>query len=227
VKASHIQFAKLVAVTALLFCSRPGIAQQTSCKPDYFTVLDFANEPSVWSPDLSKRIRLLKDLTIRVEANGKDVGAIKLPYEDDEPVNTFIKWSDDSGAFYVLIGSNAIDGQTIAYEMLGDELRELQAPKAVAQEFAKHHSCQTRGNNLYAIRWEQNSHQLLLMAEVYPTSDCGREMGFSEGYVAEAATGKILKRYTSTQIEAMLRECWPDKLLDGADNNTPRKAKDK
>jgi len=171
----------------------------------------------VWSPDHSKRIRLLKNLTMRVEVNGKDLGALELP---DDPVNTMIEWSQDSQAFYVQVGGNAISGQVIAYAVVNAKLQELRAPKLVAEEFAKHHFCKERGNNLYAIRWQKGSQQLLLMPEVYDTSDCGSDMGFTAGYLAEAATGKILKRYSSTQIEAIQRECWPEKLLD----QTPKKA---
>ncbi len=74
----HLALLTLTGVF-LFGCISAG-AQERSCKPDYFTVLEFAQEPSVWSPDHSRRIRLLKDLTIRVEANGKDLGALKLPY---------------------------------------------------------------------------------------------------------------------------------------------------
>jgi hypothetical protein len=206
------RFEKLISILILLACSLPSRAGQTSCKPDYFTNYDFVREPSVWSPDHTKQIRLLKDFTIRVEANGKDLGSIEL--SDPGASSVLTKWSDDSQAFYVLEGYESMyGGQTKAYSVVGDKLQELQAPNLVMQEFAKHHYCEARGDNLFGIRWEKNSHRLLLMAQVYNTGDCGNEMGFSEGYLVDADTGVILKTYHSKKVRAMQLACWPDEWL--------------
>ena len=87
---------------------------------------------------------------------------------------------------------------------------ESPAPQTVATAFAQHHYCKTRGNNLYAIRWLNGSEQLLLAPEVYPTGDCGRDLGFSAGYLANAADGKIVRKYTSKQLPAAAHGCPSD-----------------
>ena len=148
-----------------------------------------------------------KNRKLRVESGGVTIGEIELP---DDPVNTAIKWSPDSRSFYVEVSGNAIGGQLIAYTIVGHTLLKLHGPEAVAKEFAEKHSCKSRGNNLHAVRWEDGSQRLLLMPEVYPTSDCGEEMGYSEGFLVNAESGKIVKQYSQEVIEAERKKCWPD-----------------
>jgi len=100
---------------------------------------------------------------LRAESGGKSIGEIELP---DDPVNTEIKWSSDSRAFFVEVSENAIGGQVTAYVVTGDALQKLEGPEVVATEFAKHHDCKERGNIMQAMRWEQGSRQLLLMPGV-------------------------------------------------------------
>ncbi len=63
---------------------------------------------------------------------------------------------------------------------------------------------------MHAVRWEQGSQALLLMPQVYETGDCGPDLGYSEGYLVEAESGAILKKYPEKVIEAEWKKCWPD-----------------
>lgn len=60
------------------------------------------------------------------------------------------------------------------------------------QNFQSKHYCKERGNNVQGLKW-LGSETLLLLLEVYPTSDCGRDLGHSEGYVVNVRTGQIRK----------------------------------
>ncbi len=70
---------------------------------------------------------------------------------------------------------------------------------SVIHDFAPRHDCKTRGDNYQAFQWRKDD-ELLLTAEVYGTSDCGKEMGYTEGYVLQPSTGKILHHYTASEL---------------------------
>ena len=60
------------------------------------------------------------------------------------------------------------------------------------------HYCKTRGNNVTALRFIGDARHLLLMTDVYPTGDCGADLGHTEGYVIGVPDGKI-QRHLSLQ----------------------------
>jgi len=68
---------------------------------------------------------------------------------------------------------------------------------AVANFRARHY-CKTRGNNVSALKWIGGG--LLLLAEVYPTGDCGADLGHLEGYLVSVPEGKILEHLTEGQL---------------------------
>jgi hypothetical protein len=55
------------------------------------------------------------------------------------------------------------------------------------------------------VRWLNGSKELLLALQVYPTSDCGKDMGRYGGYRVETDTGTILRQSTETELKA----AWP------------------
>jgi hypothetical protein len=101
-----------------------------------------------------------------------------------------ITYSDGGaiGGFHVRVF--LIDGAGIA-----DASRSIDA--AVA-DFKSRHYCETRGNNVTALKWIRGD--LLLMTEVYPTGDCGRDLGHTEGYLVSIPRGKILEHMTLHQL---------------------------
>ena len=70
---------------------------------------------------------------------------------------------------------------------------------SVVHDFESRHYCKARGDNYQAFQWRKND-ELLLTAEVYGTSDCGKDMGYTEGYVLQPSTGQILHRYSAAQL---------------------------
>ena len=66
-------------------------------------------------------------------------------------------------------------------------------------DFKSRHYCKPRGNNISALKWINGD--LLLMAEVYPTGDCGDDMGHIEAYRVSAPRGDIVERLTLAQLK--------------------------
>ena len=102
-----------------------------------------------------------------------------------------INWSDGGalGGWHVTLASLSDAGQ-IEY---GDR-----AVRAVEKSFSAGHFCKERGNNYKALRWVDN-HRLLVSAQVYPTSDCGPDMGFTAAYVVDVASGKVERQLSEAQ----------------------------
>lgn len=71
------------------------------------------------------------------------------------------------------------------------------APAVAA--FKSKHSCESRGNNVQALKWIKND--LLLMTSVYPTSDCGADMGHTEAYLVVMPNGNILQHLTLQELK--------------------------
>jgi hypothetical protein len=63
----------------------------------------------------------------------------------------------------------------------------------VIRDFEARHLCKTRGDNFSAVGWLDINH-LILEASVYPTSDCGPDLGYTERYVVQLSNGTIQKR---------------------------------
>jgi hypothetical protein len=72
----------------------------------------------------------------------------------------------------------AIGGYEVrAFRIVGGQVTELVITKKAEDEFERKHPCPDRGHNIYAVRWLKGSEELLLAMQVYPTSDCGKELG--------------------------------------------------
>lgn len=83
--------------------------------------------------------------------------------------------------------------------------------KAVA-DFKGRHYCKERGNNVTALKWIKGD--LLLMAEVYPTGDCGPDLGHIEAYRVGVPDGKIREHLTLNQLRR-----YPGICLENDDEN--------
>jgi hypothetical protein len=77
-------------------------------------------------------------------------------------------------------------------------------------DFKARHYCNTRRNNVSALKWIRGS--LLILTEVYPTGDCGPDLGHLEGYLASVPQGKILEHMTLNQLKH-----YPGVCLQNAD----------
>jgi hypothetical protein len=79
-------------------------------------------------------------------------------------------------------------------------------------DFKVRHYCKERGNNVSALKWIRGS--LLLLTEVYPTGDCGPDLGHLEGYLVSVPQGRILEHMTLNQLKH-----YPGVCLQNDDQN--------
>lgn len=213
----RIVFIFVVAYLTSWCLSAIGEGKYT-CQADVFTLEAFDKKPIVWSPDHSKHVQLFStpfdDANLSVYSGKALLTTITL---GDASAGTFIKWAPDSNAFYVMWSDGGSIGEyhVRAFVVVDEQATESPAPKIVAAEFAKRHYCEARGNNLFAIRWEAGSKQLLLEPEVYPTGDCGKDLGFASGYLVDTESGEIRQRYTAKQIKELAKKC-PSVVFPGA-----------
>jgi hypothetical protein len=187
-----------------------------TCQASVFMWDTYAKRPSIVSPDGSKHVQLWSSAKDPEPEEGNFYASIyagprllKTILLQNLSAATFVKWSPDSKAFYVMWSDGgAIGGYHVrVFIVSNDQATESPAPKNVAADFAQHHYCKTRGNNLYAVRWKEGRKQLLLQPSVYPTSDCGKEMGFASGYLVDTETGEIKERYTAEQMKQLTKGC--------------------
>lgn len=82
---------------------------------------------------------------------------------------------------------------------IGPTVDLTSAMKVVERDFSSRHDCATRGDNYEALQWRSDT-RLLISASVYGTSDCGAEMGYTEGYLLDVVGGKIMARYSEPQM---------------------------
>ena len=179
----------------------------------------YSKKPIVWSPDHAKYVQLWSTPQ-NAEA---DEGVFSLSMYSGNQLSktitikdlsaaTFVKWSPDSKAFFVMWSDGgAIGGYHVrAFVVDGEQALESPAPKAVAADFAKHHYCKTRGNNLYAVRWVNGSKELLLRPEVYPTGDCAPETALSAEYLVKTVDGKIVEKGEVKEMTPFSNGCPSD-----------------
>jgi len=59
-------------------------------------------------------------------------------------------------------------------------------------------------DNIQAYRGSGLS-RLILVLSVYPTGDCGKELGHTEAYVVDATTGNIRQHWAIKRLNAYMR----------------------
>ena len=124
----------------------------------------------------------------------KDLSASVSVVWSDDHKNLAITWSDGGaiGGFYVRV-----------FHVEGDSVTEYRSTETAFAAFKSQHWCE-RGDNVQAYQWLADSRGLVLVLSVYPTSDCGKDMGHTEAYVVDAASGKIRKHWDLAQLKTYM-----------------------
>jgi hypothetical protein len=117
--------------------------------------------------------------------------------------NGWLGVSDDRRSFALNTSNGgAAGGWSITILMLDEKgsIRDLtNSLQAVEKDFSSRHFCKARGDNYEAMKWQKND-QLLISASVYGTSDCGADMGHTEGYVLDVTTARIIAHYSEAEL---------------------------
>jgi len=203
----------LLALMNVLFLSQSGRTQNPmhdpvafACNSRHFMQDDFRSQPVIDSPDGKKAVRLTQDGNFEIVVDAAVISRLRLP---DIECNIEVGWSPDSSQFFISYSDGGAAGgfHVYLYRLNGTALTKSRIPAAVAKDFKAKHWCKTRGNNLFFLNWTPDSKIGFLVAEVYPASDCGEEMGLYRGYVVNLDNGRILHIFTEAQTDAIEKNC--------------------
>lgn len=125
----------------------------------------------------------------------------------DLSASVSVVWSDDRHSFAVTWSDGGAIGafSVRVFHVEADSVSELPAWEKAWTEFKKRHWCRTRGDNIQAYSWLPDSKQLILVLSVYPTGDCGADLGHTEAYVVNAKTGEIEQNWSIKKLNAYMR----------------------
>lgn len=177
-----------------------------ACRSSHYMLDDFEKQPTVLSPDKMKAVQLTKGGKFRVTVGKTLLSDFDLP---DLSCNVEVGWSPDSSEFFISYSDGgAIGGYHVdLYQVDGNSLTKSRVPMTVAERFKTEHWCESRGNNLFFLDWTPDSKVAFLVAEVYPTSDCGKELGVHRGYAVRLQDGKILQSFSEKLTDSIEKDC--------------------
>lgn len=213
--------AKLILCTlAIVVVALLPRAQAQSCQAEVFTPDAVPKNPAVNSPNARYSLVLggyrdpenYEGGWIRVLESKRMLAHYALR---DISAGLYLKWAPDSGAFYLMWSDGGQLGtyHVRVFKIREHKAREVRSTNIAIADFHKHHYCSERNDNVYAVRWLDRPDELLIATEIYPTGDCGIEMGFIAGYAVNIRSGEIRKRYARKDVESEMQSCpsafWP------------------
>lgn len=124
----------------------------------------------------------------------------------DLSASVFVVWSEKSDWFAVTWSDGGAIGNfhTRVFHIQDDEVHESRAIDTAFRDFRSGHFCKSRGDNVQAYGWDNESNALVLVMSVYPTGDCGHDLGHTEAYFVQATNGRILQHLTLGQLNAYI-----------------------
>jgi hypothetical protein len=177
------------------------------CTKHAYELADFGDGVhSSPSPDHSSRIVLAKDFSFRVINAGSEIGDVKI---SDLSSNIEILWAPNSKMFAVNYSDGGAEGTFHAhvYRLDAGKITEFAQPvKAALDEFKQQFNCSTRGDNVFVEAWTADSQGLLVVGQVYATSDCGENRGLEKGYLVDF-NGNVLRRYDDKKTKTIQSSC--------------------
>lgn len=205
-----------ILVATLCAGGSPDKADHFACKSMAFELESFKSESSVPAPDGASRIQLRSDYTIDVMDGRRKL--VALEYKD---LSCCIEvgWSPDSTQFFVMYGDSGGNGSFMVhwYTISHGVVSENHANKDVANDFSSKYSCHEGGpNNLFFLGWTGDSKELFFVTEV-AGRDCGRYPDHYEGYLVDAKTQEIIRRYGAKGTDRIEKSCRASGVLSVRD----------
>lgn len=177
-----------------------------ACTSRHYLLGDFEKQPTIFSPDKTKAVQLTKEYKFRVKVANSVISEIKI---NDVSANVEIGWSPDSSQFFISYSDGGAVGRyrVRLFRLIGQTLTESQVPSTVAERFKTRYWCASRGNNLFYLDWTLDSKVGFFVAEVYPTGDCGKDLGVYRGYEVSLENRKILRVFSEKETDSIEKEC--------------------
>ena len=135
-------------------------------------------------------------------------GSQKLASISVNPSAITMTWSRDHRAFALTWtdGGSIGNFHVKTFHLQNGTFRQTAGADRAFRHFQKRHDCPTRGDNVQAYRFEDGGKNLMLILSVYPTGDCGLELGHTEGYLVRVVDGAILKCLGLHELNTYMRE---------------------
>ena len=206
-------------VVLLIVLSSPSPVPAQLAAPTALS--DFAgcsHHTCTWVPWSTHKTFKQGDLTYTVEvAKSDDSGGdfvlrragkelLRTPLKDLS-AGTSVVWSEDKRSFAVTWSDGGAIGNfhVRTFHIEGDLVTEWPTTQQAFDSFKARHWCESRGDNIQAYRRLPDSRGLILVLSVYPTGDCGKELGHTEAYVVDATTGNIRQHWAIKRLNAYMR----------------------
>ncbi len=121
---------------------------------------------------------------------------------DDLSASISMTWAEGLGSFAVTWSDGGGLGgfHVKVFTWNGTGFVETPTPNKALTHFRALHNCKARGDNEQAYRFEGRGSELFLILSVYNSSDCGLEMGHTEGYLVRVKDGTILRCYSTREM---------------------------
>jgi hypothetical protein len=208
---SHVAgMRKAVAAWMILSAAIPAAAQDKDCRANVFVLQDLEKEPAIQSPD--GRYRVIPGVKseddgygrLRVLRGAKQLASFEIR---DLSGGIFVAWAPDSKAFYFMWSNGgATGGYGVRVFKISDTAAvEIPTTKTAELDFERRYPCPARGHNVFAVKWLEGSGRMLLGLQVYPTSDCGGNMGRYRGYLVDTGSGALIRQYSGEELKSV----WP------------------
>ena len=121
--------------------------------------------------------------------------------------SVFVTWSEKNDWLAVTWSDGGALGSfhTRVFHVFEGGVSEVDSVKPAYADFRSRHWCKTRGDNVQAYGWDRETGSLVLVTSVYPTGDCGKDLGHTEAYMVQPVSGAILNHLTLHDLNAYAR----------------------
>ena len=207
---------RLVGIFAMAIVSVGGgdVLAQLDAPTAFSDFAGCSHHTCIWVPWSTNKTFQNGDLTYTVDTKSKDGDFVlrkagkellRTPLTDLS-ASTSVVWSEDRTHFAVTWSDGGEIGgfHVRVFHVEGNSVTELPSAQRAFDAFKVRHWCEARGDNIQAYAWLPNSTELILVLSVYPTSDCGKDLGHTEAYVVEAATGVIRQHWDVEHLNAYI-----------------------
>jgi hypothetical protein len=182
----------IIGLLIFLCGSTPSLAQLDA--PGALSDIEgCAHHTCTWVPGVIQKTFKQGDFDYTVEVNSKDDsgGFFVLRHDGKELLHTPLKdlsastsvvWSDNNKSFAVTWSDGGAIGNfhVRVFHIERNAVFEWPATRQAFESFKTAHWCKTRGDNIQAYKWLPDSRGLVLVLSVYPTGDCGKDLGHTE-----------------------------------------------
>ena len=213
---SKMQFSRFFIV--LIIAASTTVTPQLPAPTALSDFSGCAHHTCTWVPWSTHKVFREGDLSYTVEVTGRDEGEgvlvlrradkalLRTPLEDLS-ASVSVVWSENQHNFAVTWSDGGEIGgfHVRAFRVEGEVVKELPAGQKAWDAFKKRHWCVARGDNIQAYSWLPDSMHLILVLSVYPTGDCGADLGHTEAYVVQAETGEIQQNWNIRELDAYMR----------------------